>query len=76
MTKWFFPSQAVNQNRYCQFHVLPSCEVKNFSISLTKGPPFLTGIQYPLQGGGNVFLFGFGLLSVAGWSWGYENHDF
>uniref|UniRef100_M3XQ63 Interleukin-3 receptor subunit alpha n=1 Tax=Mustela putorius furo TaxID=9669 RepID=M3XQ63_MUSPF len=44
-----FITKAVNHNRYCQFHVLPSCEVKNFSISLTKGPPFLMGIQYPLH---------------------------
>ncbi|XP_045851566.1 interleukin-3 receptor subunit alpha-like isoform X2 [Meles meles] len=46
-----FITKAVNNNRYCQFHVLPSCEVKYFSISLTKGPPFLMGIQYPLQEG-------------------------
>ncbi|XP_032187620.1 interleukin-3 receptor subunit alpha isoform X3 [Mustela erminea] len=46
-----FITKAVNHNRYCQFHVLPSCEVKNFSISLTKGPPFLMGIQYPLHEG-------------------------
>ncbi|KAF3815746.1 hypothetical protein GH733_016285 [Mirounga leonina] len=42
-------TKAIDKNRYCQFHVLPLCEVKNFTISLTKGPPFLMGIQYPLQ---------------------------
>ncbi|XP_064429734.1 interleukin-3 receptor subunit alpha isoform X1 [Mirounga angustirostris] len=44
-------TKAIDKNRYCQFHVLPLCEVKNFTISLTKGPPFLMGIQYPLQEG-------------------------
>ncbi|XP_027465287.1 interleukin-3 receptor subunit alpha isoform X1 [Zalophus californianus] len=44
-------TKAIDNNRYCQFHVLPLCEVRNFTISLTKGPPFLMGIQYPLQEG-------------------------
>lgn len=56
--------------------MLSSCEVKNFTVSLTKGPPFLMGIQYPLQGEGNMFIFGFGLLSVIGWSLGCTNRDF
>ncbi|XP_044247827.3 interleukin-3 receptor subunit alpha isoform X1 [Ursus arctos] len=46
-----FITKAINNNRYCQFQVLSSCEVKNFTVSLTKGPPFLMGIQYPLQEG-------------------------
>ncbi|XP_044767575.1 interleukin-3 receptor subunit alpha [Neomonachus schauinslandi] len=44
-------TKAIDNNHYCQFQVLPLCEVKNFTISLTKGPPFLMGIQYPLQEG-------------------------
>ncbi|XP_030897756.1 interleukin-3 receptor subunit alpha isoform X2 [Leptonychotes weddellii] len=44
-------TKATDNNHYCQFHVLPLCELKNFTISLTKGPPFLMGIQYPLQEG-------------------------
>ncbi|XP_045327889.1 interleukin-3 receptor subunit alpha [Leopardus geoffroyi] len=34
-------------NRYCQFRVLPSCQVTNFTVASTGDPPFSAGILYP-----------------------------
>ncbi|XP_047703337.1 interleukin-3 receptor subunit alpha isoform X4 [Prionailurus viverrinus] len=33
--------------RYCQFRVLPSCQVTNFTVASTGDPPFSAGILYP-----------------------------
>ncbi|XP_030162261.1 interleukin-3 receptor subunit alpha-like [Lynx canadensis] len=39
-------TKAVDK-RYCQFRVLPSCQVTNFTVASTGDPPFSAGILYP-----------------------------
>ncbi|XP_025790481.1 interleukin-3 receptor subunit alpha [Puma concolor] len=42
-------TKAVDK-RYCQFRVLPSCQVTNFTVASTGDPPFSAGILYPRPG--------------------------
>uniref|UniRef100_A0A8I3PHK9 Interleukin-3 receptor subunit alpha n=1 Tax=Canis lupus familiaris TaxID=9615 RepID=A0A8I3PHK9_CANLF len=51
--KCFINSKYITKaidSRYCQFYVLPLCEVKNFTISVKQDPPFSTGLQYVPRG--------------------------